>query len=229
MNISKNKGLSLVIVFILLAVYNLIAFVLPFNRGGMFWTGYVFSMAAILLTASVGFYAFGREGLRSKVYGCTLLSLVWCYLIAQLIIGVLEMILADIPFQYGFVLNAVLFGACMIGLIATNIAKGEVERIDLKVKGNVFYIKSLQTDIENLVSKAPDKVTKKMLKNLAEAIRYSDPMSNPQLATIENKIESKIAGLTDAITTFDSSIIKSCCDELQQLISDRNRKCKTMK
>lgn len=60
MNISKNKGLSLVIVFILLAVYNLIAFVLPFNRGGMFWTGYVFSMAAILLTASVGFYAFGR-------------------------------------------------------------------------------------------------------------------------------------------------------------------------
>lgn len=229
MNISKNKGLSLVIVFIILAVYNIIAFVLPFNRGGMFWTGYVFSMAAILLTAGVVFYAFGRDGLRSKFYGCTLLSLVWCYLIAQLIIGMLEMVLAHIPFQYGIVLNAILFGACTIGLIATDIAKAEIERIDIKVKGKVFYVKSLQTDIENLVGKAPDEVTQKMLKNISEVIRYSDPMSSPQLAAIENKIASKIADLTNAIATSDSSIIKSSCDELQQLIAERNTKCKTMK
>lgn len=229
MNISKNKGLSLVIVFIILAVYNIIAFVFPFNHSGMFWTGYVFSMVAVLLTAGVGFYAFGREDLRSKVYGCTLLSLVWYYLIAQLIIGVLEMILADVPFQYGIVLNTILFGAYTIGLIATYIAKVEIERIDLKVKGKFFYIKSLQTDIENLVSKSPDEITKKLLNNLAESIRYSDPMSSPQLAAIENKIESKVAGLTDAIATYDSSILKSSCEELQQLIAERNRKCKTMK
>ncbi len=229
MNTSKNKGLSLVIVFIILAVYNIIAFVLPFNRGGMFWTGYVFSMVAILLTAGVGFYAFGREGLRSKVYGCTLLSLAWCYLIAQLIIGVLEMILANIPFQYGIVLNAILFGACTIGLIATDIAKVEIERIDLKVTGKVLYINSLLTDIENLVNRAPDEVTQKLLKNLAEVIRYSDPMSSPQLAAIENEIESKVTGLKDVLATSDSSIIKSSCDELQQLIAERNTKCKTMK
>ncbi|WP_312446525.1 hypothetical protein [Lacrimispora sp.] len=229
MNISKNKGLSLVIVFIILAVYNIIAFMLPFNHGRMFWTGYFFSMVAILLTAGVGFYAFRREVLRSKVYGCTLLSLVWCYLIAQLIIGVLEMILSDVPFQYGIVLNTILFGACTIGLIATDIAKVEIERIDLKVKEKIFHNKSLQTDIENLITKAPDEITKKMLKNLAESIRYSDPMSSPQLAAIENKIESKVAGLTDAIAIYDSSIIKSSCDELQQLIAERNGKCKTMK
>ena len=31
---SKNKGMSLVVVLIILAVYNTIVFVLPFNRGG---------------------------------------------------------------------------------------------------------------------------------------------------------------------------------------------------
>lgn len=229
MNISKNKGLFLVIVFVILAVYHIIAFVLPFNRGIMFWTGYIFSMVAIVLSAGVGFYALGREGLRSKVYGCSLLSLVWYYLIAQLIISVLEMILDSIPFQYGIILNVILFGVCIIGLVSTEIAKEEIERIDLKVKEKVFYIKSLQTDIENLANKAPDEVTKKMLKNLVEAIRYSDPMSSPQLAAIENKIKSKITVLSDAITAFDTSIIKSSCDELQQLITDRNRICKTMK
>jgi len=229
MNISKNKGLSLVTVFIILAAYNVIAFVLPFDRGGMFWTGYGFSMAAILLTAGVGFYALGREGLRSKVYGWPLLSLVWRYLIAQLIIGLLEMILAFIPFQYGIVLNVILLGACLIGLIAADIGKEEIERIDEKVKEKVFYIKLLQADVEGMVSKTADEATKKVLKDLAEAIRYSDPMSSLQLATIENKIEAKVAGLADVVGDSDSVTIKSLCDELQQLIAERNRKCKILK
>lgn len=229
MNISKNKRFSLLIVFIILAVYNIIAFVLPFNHDGMFWTGYIFSMMAILLTLGVGFYTFGRESLRSKVYGCTLLSLVWYYLIAQLIIGMFEMVLDNIPFQYGIVLNGILFGACTIGLATTNIAKEEIEQIDSKVKEKVFYIKSLQTYIENLANKTSDEITKKMLKNLAESIHYSDPMSSPLLTSIENEIELKVAGLTDALSICDSSIIKSSCDELQQLIAERNSKCKTLK
>lgn len=225
----KNKGLSLVIMVIVLVVYNIIAFILPFNRGGIFWTGYLFSMLAILLTMGIGFYALGREGLKSKVYGCPLLSLVWCYLIVQLIVGLLEMNFSNIPLQYGIVLNAVLFGACTIGLIATDIAKEEIERIDSKVKERVNYMKSLQTDIENLINRSPDEVTQQMLINIAEAIRYSDPMSSPQLTAIENKIESNVADLTDAINTSDSSKIKSGCDELKLLIAERNSKCKAMK
>ncbi len=44
-------------------------------------------------------------------------------------------------------------GACLIGLIAADIAIDEVERIDEKVKKKVSYIKSLQTDIESLIGK----------------------------------------------------------------------------
>lgn len=229
MNISKNKGLSLVMVFIILAVYNIIAFLLPINQGGMFWTGYGFSMAAILLTAGVGFYTLRREGLKSKVYGVSLLSLVWRYLIAQLIIGLLEMALPTVPFQYGIILNAILLGACLIGLITADIAKDEIERIDEKVKEKVSYIKSLQADIESLIGKSADEAAKKTLKDLAEAIRYSDPMSSSQLSAIENEIKVKAAGLSDAAASFDSSAIVSICGEMQQLVAERNRKCKTMK
>ncbi len=229
MNISKNKGLSLVMVFIILAVYNIIAFLLPISRGGMFWTGYCFTMAALLLTAGVGFYTLGREGLKSKVYGIPLLSLSWSYLTAQLIIGLLEMVLPSIPFQYGIILNAVLFGACLAGLIASDIATGEIERIDEKVKEKVSYIKSLQADIESLAGKTADEDAKKTLKDLAQAIRYSDPMSSPRLSEIENEIKMKVNGLSDAAASCDSPAIVSICGELQQLISERNRKCKTMK
>jgi len=202
---------------------------LPNGKGGMFWTGYGFTMAAILLTAGVGFYTFRRKGLKSKVYGVSLLSLVWSYLIAQLIIGLMEMALPSIPFQYGIILNAILLGACLIGLIAADIAIDEVERIDETVKKKVSYIKSLQTDIEGLIGKAEDEAAKKVLKDLAEAIRYSDPMSSSQLSAIENEIKVKAAGLKDAAASFDSSAIVSICGEMQQLVADRNRTCKTIK
>jgi hypothetical protein len=229
MNISKNKGLSLVMVFIILAVYNIIAFLLPISRGGMFWTGYSFSLAALLLTAGVGFYALGREGLKSKVYGIPLLTLSWRYLITQLIIGLLEMILPSIPFQYGIILNAILFGACLVGLIGSDIATGEIERIDETVKEKVSYINSLQADIDSLVDKNTDEHTKKTLKDLAEAIRYSDPMSNQQLLVIENEIKVKVTRLSATAVSCDSSAIETICGELQQLIAERNRKCKELK
>lgn len=44
-------------------VYNAIAFLLSFERTGTFWTGYGFTLATIILTAGISFYALGREGI----------------------------------------------------------------------------------------------------------------------------------------------------------------------
>lgn len=231
MKFTKNKNMFFISVFILIAVYNVVIFVIPFNKGGGFWTGYGFSMLAMLLSSAVSFYAFDREGLKSKFYGIPLISVVWRYLVIQLVTGLLEMILdfIPIPFQYGIAANTVILGACLLGLITVEAAKDEIERIDAQIKEKVFYIKSLQIDIESLVGKASDDSLKKTLKDLVETIRYSDPMSSPQLAAIENKIEAKAAVLAEAVGNTDGDAIKALCDELQQLFAERNRKCKILK
>jgi hypothetical protein len=231
MTLTKNKKMFFIAVFIIVAVYNVIAFVIPFNRGGGFWSGYGFSMLAILLAAGVAFYAFAREGLKSRFYGIPLISVVWRYLVIQLIIGLLEMILdiVPIPFQFGIAVNTILLGACLIGLITIEATKEEIERIDEKIKEKVFYIKSLQVEVECLVDKASDESVKKILKDLCETIKYSDPMSSPQLATIENKIEAKVTVLTETVEKADGDAIKSIRNELPQLFAERNRKCKILK
>ena len=235
MDMLKSKGKSLAktylaVVFIAIAVYNVVVFVIPFNRGGGFWTGYGFSMLAMLLTAVVSSYASGKEGIKSKVYGMPLIYVAWRYLIIQLVVGLLEIILQQyVPFKYSIALNTVLLGACLIGLITIETAKEEIERIDAKVKEKVFYIKSLQADIEGLIDRASDDSVKKILKDLAETIRYSDPMSSPQLATIENKIEAKAAALADIVGKADADGAKTACNELQMLFAERNRKCKILK
>ena len=234
MNLFNNKKhpfAALAVLFIVIAVYNVVVFIIPFTKGNGFWTGYGFTMLAMLLTAGVGFFTFNREDLRSRVYGIPILSLAWRYLIIQLIIGLVQMRLDyfQIPFQYGFAVNTVLLGAFLIGLITINVAKEEIERIDKKIKEITFYVKSLQVDVESLVNKATDESVKKALKDLAETIRYSDPMSSPQLAAIENKIEAKATALAETVENANDDASKVLCNELQQLFAERNRKCKILK
>jgi hypothetical protein len=229
MKFTKNKGLFFAAVFIIAAVYNVIVFVVPFVRGAGFWTAYVFSMFAMLLTAAVCLHAlFSREGLKSYVYGTPLILVAWQYLIIQLIAGLLEMVFI-VPFKIGIVVNTVILGVCVIRLIIVGVGKAEIERIDEKIKGKVFYIKSLQASVEGMVDRMSDDSIKKILKSLAETIRYSDPVSGPQLAAIENGIEAKAAVLEEAVEKNDEDAVKALCNELQQLFAERNQKCKILK
>ena len=220
--------MALSAVFLIIAIYNVIVFVIPFARGGGFWTGYGFSMLAMLLTAGIIHYAFGRESLQSKVYGIPLMSVAFRYLLVQVVVGFLEMILTFVPYRYTIALNAILLGVCLLGLIVVDAAKEAIERIDKKVGEKVFFIRALQADVEGIVARTTNGSMKKVLRELVDTIRYSDPMSNPQLAAIENKIEARVADLMETVGA-DSDAAKALCDELQQLFADRNRKAKMLK
>jgi hypothetical protein len=228
MKFTKNTARFLIVDAIVLAVFNVIAFVLPFNRLAGFWTGYSFASFAIVFTAIVGLYAFAREGMRSKFLGMPLAFVVWAYLLAQLAVSLVEMAVPAIPVQYPIALNVILLAVALIALIAADAGKEEVERLDAKVKAKVFFIKSLQGDVESLASSAADANLKKSLKALSDAIRFSDPMSAPELAPIESSIEAKVSALRDAAGS-DSGAAIALCAEIERLVGDRNRKCKLLK
>lgn len=228
MKFTKNKGMYLGVVAIVLAVFNVVAFLIPFVMTAGFWIGYSFAMLAIVLTAIVIFYALGREGMKSKFYGIPLVLLVWPYLLVQLAISLVEMSLPIIPFKYEIVLNIIVLAIVLIGLIGINVGTDEVERLDEKIKDKRLYIKSLEGDIEVLITKTPDVSLQKKLKALAERIRYSDPMSSPQLASLENLIDAKVVELRESFSQ-EKSVTDTLCEEIQQLFAERNRKCKLLK
>ena len=121
------------------------------------------------------------------------------------------------------VVCALILGISAICLIGTETGREEINRVEEKVEKKVFYIKSLQVDIELLASAEIDADTKAALTKLAEKIRFSDPMSNEVLAELEAEITAKVKELKTAenkagiITVLDS------------LIAERNKKAKLLK
>jgi hypothetical protein len=67
------------------------------------------------------------------------------------------------------------------------------------------------------------------LKGLIDTIRFSDPVSSPSLASIENKINDKISSLRSNVENNVVGTAISLCGELEQLFAERNRACKLSK
>jgi hypothetical protein len=227
-SLSKNRILAVAAFVTVLIVFNVISFSIPFVRKSGFWSGYGFSTFAILLTAVMSFYALGRAGLLSRFYGLPVLYIVWAYLGIQLVAGFVFMSM-NTPLWLNIVLSLVLLGVCLVGLIVVEISVTEIRRIDGAVREKVFRIKSLQAEVESMTGKITDPVLKKSLQKLSDAIRYSDPVSNPQLLDLENDIELKTVMLGRELDAVNTSAVQNICDELQLLLAERNRKCRLLK
>ena len=226
----NNKHLiSYIIVSILvLGVFNVIAFAIPFNRNATFWIGYAATMLAIIVAFASSFYAF-RGDRRSKFYGFPLISLAWGYLITQTIIGIILMAASMIPSYIAIIVCVIAFAGFAIGMIAADSARDVIEDIDTKVKQKTFFIKSLQLDMKDLMSGVSDPELSKALKDLSDEITYSDPVSLEQVSSVESRIENGMMDLKSFIDSGDTKAAVAKAGEIKRLVVQRNDKLKLLK
>ena len=98
---NKAKGRLVAIVAILLVVFSVIAFLLPFEKNGIFWISYVFGILAIVLQLYMLKVSFGKEkSVKSRFYGFPIAQIGVVYLAAQMIMSILFICLAAfVPVQ----------------------------------------------------------------------------------------------------------------------------------
>jgi len=220
----KNSTKGYVILGILFALVSIIAFAVPTAKTATFWIAYVFTAAAFAAQIGIWKTALGKaETLKSKFLGFPVVHIGIVYAVIQVIAFAVFMFVPTLPAWSAIVVCSVIAGISAVCMISADAGRDEIERVEAKVQKKVFYIRELQVDIELLADNESDAAVKTALAQLAERIRYSDPMSSEQLADLENKISSKVAELK--ATSNKLEIIT----ELNSLFDERNKKCKILK
>lgn len=128
-----------------------------------------------------------------------------------------------LPTWIPVVICSVILGISAICLIGTETGREEINRVEEKVEKKVFYIKSLQVDVELLAESESDPVIKAELLKLADKIHFSDPMSSDALTEVEETITNKIEELKTAENKL--AIISAA----GALVAERNKKAKILK
>ena len=228
---NKNAIRWWVVLGVVLVVYNVLAFALPFPKTAVFAVSYLFTMIAILAQIYVIRTAFYRgEGVKSKFYGFPIAKLGVIYLAVQLIAGLVFMALGLIvPVWLPLALYVVLLGVAAAGFVAADAARDEVVRQEIKLEKDVSRMREFQAKGRALVALNQVSEAARPLEKLAENLRFSDPVSSEALTEIEDQLAECLAQLQEAVSAQKTEQILSVCQEAEHILAERNQLCKLSK
>lgn len=223
----KNTVRTAVVWLILLAVYHVIVFAVPFTHNGAFWLSYVFALAAFaVLGAATYLGEIKGEGVKSKFYGFPVLKIGAVYFAVQIVLGLVVMAVAVIKVWVALVIYVILLGAAAVGLFAADAMREEIERQDVVQKKNTSAMLALRSKAGTLPGLTDNAEMKKALTNLSESFRFSDPVSSDALAEIEQDLASLLDELQKALLEKDSASAETLCKQTELKLVERNRLCK---
>ncbi len=226
----NSKKAILGTTLIVAVIFNLLMFLLPINKTLNFWVVYVSSMISIILACSVFLCTLTKKGIQAKFNNLPLAWTTWIYFALQCIASGAELIY-NVDYRTSLIINVIILGITAILLTFVGLGTKEIQRVDKKVKEKVFFIKSLQLEVDTLSEKVENENLKKLFADLSENIKYSDPMTHSALADVENKIEVKEKQLEEIIQkdANNEATIKENILDMQKLIAERNKKAKLYK
>lgn len=212
---------------VLLVLYMLVAFLMPFSHTAVFWTNFVFTLIAFGVVAVSAYIAFVRKSdAKSRFYGFPIAKIGAIYGLAQLVLGFVFMALgAWIPVWVAVLVCAIALGVAVIGLVSAEAVVDEIDTQDEKLKKNVAFMRDLQSKVNQMASSCdlPE------MKRFAEEIRYSDPVSSNALTEIERELSAAVDELQSAIVDGDTENIPTLCRKASASLAERNRLCKLNK
>lgn len=219
----------------LLAIFNVICFVIPSTVGDYikydvtFWVGYISITLAFIIQLGCAFYAFKADTLQKTFYGVSVIKVSYTGLIVMLVFATLVMLVPGMPAWIAAIVCAIVVAFTIIAIVKATAAVEAITKVDTQIKTQTFFIKSLTVDADTLVASAKSEAVKAECKKFYEAVRYSDPMSNEALAGDEAQISIKFAELTEAVNADDAELVASKVNEVLILLNARNKKCKMLK
>lgn len=228
---TKKKIELILVSVVMLGLFNVIAFVAPFEMNAVFWVSYIFSMVAILVQLPAVVFAFsGDDSVKSKFYGFPIARISVTYLFVQVILGIIFMAVSQfVPAWIPTIAFAIILAVSAIGFIAADVTRDEIERQDKKLKIKVETMRSLQSKSSVLVSQCENEEFRKYVKDLADDFRYSDPVSSSATEQIENELSVNLDTLQGAVIDKDTEAVIALCKKTSALLSERNRICKLNK
>lgn len=195
----------------------------------VFWIGFALIVLAFAIELITAHKSLNDKTEMKTFFKLPLMQIVCISVTICFAVGLLFMLLPIILAWIGGFLCLLL---AFLTIVACNMASATVNHIDeieQEVKEKTFFIKKLAANAEGLIAYAKDESVKEECIKVYEAVRYSDPMSDVALKTIENYISDSFLQFTKEVKSNDVERVKRSSEKLLAYISERNAKCKLLK
>lgn len=193
------------------------------------WTAYLFTVLSfVLLTGNYVLPLHGKSD-KEQFYSLPVLIVSITYWIAQILVGSILILFSSVSVKIAVILEVVLLTSYLIIALFLLLCRRDVQNHDVDINDRIVFMQLLSNDVAAIIDKATDDAIRSRLEDLQDAIHSSDPMSHTSLALVNQKISNKIADLVDLANDNDVVKVGNMIDEIEQMLTERNRKCKILK
>ncbi|MCQ2422998.1 MAG: hypothetical protein MJ064_08460 [Lachnospiraceae bacterium] len=229
----RNSVRGAIILVILIIVFSVVAFAVPFAKNTTFWCSYVFGIIAIMLQMYVFHVSFHNSNARSRFYGFPIARIGVLYLVAQISVSLCGMVIttliARVPEWLFIVTNIIILAVFIIGCITVEVVRDEIVKQDATLKKSITTMRDMHAVITACVTQCDDEPAKRLLENLAEELRYSDPVTCEASADLEQNMSEIAKNIQKAVLESKVEDIGDFCKKMKGLLAERNRVCKVSK
>ena len=224
----------LIIWVVLLIIFNVVSFVSVGWTGQekytpSFWIGYAFITLTFIGQIVCAYFALKNVDIKKTFYNIPLFETSCKGVILTFVVGGLCMLISPLPYWIGIIGCSIILLFNIISVVKAFATVDIVSGLDSKLRTQTFFTKSLTIDADTLMASAKSDSVKTECRKVYEAIRYSDPMSNGALASVETQITLKFADLSEAVKADNIEAVTTLANEVCILVADRNKKCKMLK
>lgn len=221
--------------FVLLGLFNLLAFIIPAwptleKFTASFWIGWGVTIGAFFGQLICAWVAFKEESAKKTFYNISLFTVSYAGLISMFVVAMICIIVTPLPYWIAAIACSLVLVANIVAVAKAKMAIDVVASVDEKVEKATAFIYEMREESESLFARAKaDDAKAPICKKVRDAFKFSDPMSNADLASVEADIKTHFDLLKKAIAEGKMDVATSESEELLALISERNSKCKRLK
>lgn len=224
MSKKKTVGMSFAIFGIAFVVYNMLVFLFLKPQTPVFWISYGFMVLAFGLQILGMYLSFKEFSVQAIFFGIPLAQFTLFYFFAELFMSFVFMIFQQISWKVPVALQVILLAVYAVVAIVSVATRDTAVAVKDKIQDSAKAMKLNTVDIEMLRDEAKDPELKRELGRLAEAVRYSDPMTNDFIADVDARIRQETFALQTFCEDNDLVSAKDSCKKLQRLYVERNKK-----
>ncbi len=227
----KKNNILLATIFVIIAIiYNFIVFTTINTKEASFWIAYVFTTISFL-TMIISFVSIQKQKTDkdNAFFKMPIITVSVIYSIIQLLTSFIFMIWLNINITISSIVQTIFLAVALIIIFTTQIGTNNQLSIEHKINSEISYLRNLEIDINKAIKLSDEECIKKSLKNLAEIVRYSDPVSNETLTGIETDIANSMNNLLRIIKEDNTKSVEKLIKQIETKLISRNDSCKLLK
>lgn len=224
--ICKQKKIISIVTLSALVFYNVLYFVIPFNRNlsnGAFWVTYGFTTFFFILATFIAFLGVKDRELKLRVFGIPLVKLAIATCIVEFLFDVIVMILGSFfifPTWIVVLIESIITLYVFISVIFRYLLKEHIKEVDSH-KSYTSFIKQIRIELKNINIEYSSHELANDINELYETVKYTDPVSNKEVGAIEDQILSNIETLKTLLKLGELDSSKKMIFNIKNLIIER--------